>query len=99
MNTFRNYVNEKKKNILTLLSQFSSSVSISQPSRPALPLASTPSSGPSSTVALPNQETALMTQEDLMLAMATNVASLTSRTSMSALVVGGVVCRFPIRPC
>ncbi|XP_028259139.1 mitofusin-1-like [Parambassis ranga] len=62
-----------------------------QPSRPALPLAQTPSSGPSSTVAQPNNETALMTQEDLMLAMATNVASLTSRTSMSVVVVGGVV--------
>lgn len=32
-----------------------------------------------------------MTQEDLMLAMVTNVASLTSRTSMSVVVVGGVV--------
>uniref|UniRef100_A0A8C4ITD5 Mitofusin 1 n=1 Tax=Dicentrarchus labrax TaxID=13489 RepID=A0A8C4ITD5_DICLA len=35
----------------------------------------------------------LMTQEDLMVAMATNVASLTSRTSMSAVIVGGVVYR------
>lgn len=32
-----------------------------------------------------------MTQEDLMVAMATNVASLTSRTSMSVVIVGGVV--------
>uniref|UniRef100_A0A8C3AZY6 Mitofusin 1b n=1 Tax=Cyclopterus lumpus TaxID=8103 RepID=A0A8C3AZY6_CYCLU len=39
----------------------------------------------------PNNETALMTQEDLMVAVATNVASLTSRTSMSVIVVGGVV--------
>uniref|UniRef100_A0A673A274 Dynamin-type G domain-containing protein n=1 Tax=Sphaeramia orbicularis TaxID=375764 RepID=A0A673A274_9TELE len=62
-------------------------------SRPALPLARTPSSGPPSTTAPPNQETALMTQEDLMVAMATNVASLTSRTSMSVIVVGGVVWR------
>ncbi|XP_071399726.1 mitofusin-1b [Centroberyx affinis] len=65
-----------------------------QISRPALPVARTPSSGPpSSTVALPNQETAVMTQEDVMVAMATNVASITSRTSMSVLVVGGVVWR------
>uniref|UniRef100_A0A8D3D7F7 Mitofusin 1 n=1 Tax=Scophthalmus maximus TaxID=52904 RepID=A0A8D3D7F7_SCOMX len=35
----------------------------------------------------------LMTQEDLMVAMATNVASLTSRTSMSVIIVGGVVWR------
>lgn len=34
-----------------------------------------------------------MTQEDLMVAMATNVASLTSRTSMSVIIVGGVVWR------
>lgn len=39
----------------------------------------------------PNNEMAVMTQEDLMLAMVTNVASLTSRTSMSVVVVGGVV--------
>nr|XP_033477844.1 mitofusin-1b [Epinephelus lanceolatus] len=64
-----------------------------QASRPALPLASTPSSGPPSTIAPPNNETALMTQEDLMLAMANNVASLTSRTSMSVIIVGGVVWR------
>uniref|UniRef100_A0A3Q4BV94 Dynamin-type G domain-containing protein n=1 Tax=Mola mola TaxID=94237 RepID=A0A3Q4BV94_MOLML len=51
--------------------------------QPALALAPTPSSGPASTTAPPNKETALMTQEDLMVAMATNMASLTSRTSMS----------------
>ncbi|XP_028300173.1 mitofusin-1b [Gouania willdenowi] len=62
-----------------------------QTSQAALPLAQTPSSGPPSIAAPPNSETAVMTQEDLMLAMATNVASLTSRTSMSVLVVGGVV--------
>ncbi|XP_029004660.1 mitofusin-1b [Betta splendens] len=62
-----------------------------QASRPALPLACTPSSGPPSIASQPNQETALMTQEDLMVAMATNVASLTSRTSMSVVIVGGVV--------
>ncbi|XP_061739028.1 mitofusin-1b isoform X2 [Nerophis ophidion] len=55
--------------------------------------ASTPSSGPPSTVAQPNHDTAVATQEDLMVAMATNVASITSRTSMSAIVVGGVVWR------
>ncbi|KAM4629509.1 mitofusin-1b isoform 1-T2 [Polymixia lowei] len=64
-----------------------------QISRPALPLAHTPSSGPPSIVAPPNQETAVMTQEDLMVAMATNLASLTSRTSMSVVIVGGVVWR------
>lgn len=68
---------------------------IDQASRPALPLARTPSSGPPSTIAPPNNETALMTQEDLMVAMATNVASLTSRTSMSIVIVGGVVRCFP----
>ncbi len=62
-----------------------------QASRPALPAARTPSSGPPSTIAPPNNETALMTQDDLMVAMATNVASLTSRTSMSVIIVGGVV--------
>uniref|UniRef100_A0A671V1Q9 Mitofusin 1b n=1 Tax=Sparus aurata TaxID=8175 RepID=A0A671V1Q9_SPAAU len=62
-------------------------------SRPALPLTRTPSSGPPSTIAPPNNETALMTQEDLMVAMATNVASLTSRTSMGVVIVGGVVYR------
>ncbi|XP_008291924.1 mitofusin-1b [Stegastes partitus] len=65
-----------------------------QVSRPALPPAQTPSSGPSSiTAPPPNSETAVMTQEDLMLAVATNVASLTSRTSMSVVIVGGVVWR------
>lgn len=64
-----------------------------QTARPAL-LAPTPSSGPSCAIAPQNNETALMTQEDLMVAMATNVASLTSRTSMSVVIVGGVVCCF-----
>ncbi|XP_034737786.1 mitofusin-1b [Etheostoma cragini] len=62
-----------------------------QASRPAMAL--TPSSGPPSTIAPPNNETALMSQEDLMIAMATNVASLTSRTSMGIIIVGGVVWR------
>nr|XP_015826077.2 mitofusin-1b [Nothobranchius furzeri] len=62
-----------------------------QTSQPALPMAQTPSSGPPSMAAPPNNERALMTQEDLMVAMATNVASLTSRASMTVIVVGGVV--------
>ncbi|XP_072245547.1 mitofusin-1b [Leuresthes tenuis] len=62
-----------------------------QTSRPALPQARTPSSGPPSIAAPPQNDTALMTQEDLMVAMATNLASLTSRTSMGVIVVGGVV--------
>lgn len=61
--------------------------------QPALPPAQTPSSGPPSTIAVSNQHGTVVTQEDLMLAMATNVASLTSRTSMTVLVVGGVVYR------
>lgn len=65
---------------------------ITQSSRPAL--ACTPSSGPPSTISQPNHETALMTQEDLMVVIANNVASLTSRTSMSIVIVGGVVCCF-----
>uniref|UniRef100_A0A1A8LGI4 Mitofusin 1 n=2 Tax=Nothobranchius TaxID=28779 RepID=A0A1A8LGI4_9TELE len=63
-----------------------------QTSQPALPMAQTPSSGPPSIAAPANNERALMTQEDLMVAMATNVASLTSRASMTVIVVGGVVC-------
>ncbi|KAM3619845.1 uncharacterized protein V6R79_014545 [Siganus canaliculatus] len=64
-----------------------------QNSRPALPVARTPSSGTPSTTAPPNNEVALMTQEDLMIAVANNVASLTSRSSMGVIVVGGVVYR------
>uniref|UniRef100_A0A669BZS2 Mitofusin 1b n=1 Tax=Oreochromis niloticus TaxID=8128 RepID=A0A669BZS2_ORENI len=44
---------------------------------------------PPTTVAVPNEQTALMTQEDLVVA----IASLNSRTSMGILVVGGVVWR------
>ncbi|XP_013855693.1 mitofusin-1b [Austrofundulus limnaeus] len=62
-----------------------------QTSQAALPLARTPSSGPPSSAAPPYNEGALMTQEDLMVAMATNVASLTSRASMTVVIVGGVV--------
>ncbi|KAK0143383.1 Mitofusin-1 [Merluccius polli] len=65
--------------------------------KPALTAATTPISGPpsssSTAVALPNQEAAVMSQEDLMVAVATNLASITSRTSMSVIVVGGVVWR------
>uniref|UniRef100_A0A669EP28 Mitofusin 1b n=1 Tax=Oreochromis niloticus TaxID=8128 RepID=A0A669EP28_ORENI len=58
--------------------------------RPALPQTQTPSSSaPPTTVAVPNEQTALMTQEDLVVA----IASLNSRTSMGILVVGGVVWR------
>uniref|UniRef100_A0A669DC36 Mitofusin 1b n=1 Tax=Oreochromis niloticus TaxID=8128 RepID=A0A669DC36_ORENI len=55
-----------------------------------LPQTQTPSSSaPPTTVAVPNEQTALMTQEDLVVA----IASLNSRTSMGILVVGGVVWR------
>ncbi|XP_043985419.1 mitofusin-1b [Gambusia affinis] len=60
-----------------------------QNSRAVVPV--TPSSEPPSIAAPPNNEKALMTQEDLMIAMATNLASITSRTSMGIIVVGGVV--------
>uniref|UniRef100_A0A8C6WF46 Mitofusin 1b n=1 Tax=Neogobius melanostomus TaxID=47308 RepID=A0A8C6WF46_9GOBI len=53
----------------------------------------TPSSGPPSSMVPSNQQAAVVTQDELMLAMATNVASLTSRTSMSVIVVGGVIYR------
>lgn len=62
-----------------------------QNSRAVVSVAQTPSSGPPSIAAPPSNEAALMTQEDLMIAMATNLASLTSRTSMSIIIVGGVV--------
>ncbi|XP_038128091.1 mitofusin-1b isoform X1 [Cyprinodon tularosa] len=62
-----------------------------QNSRMVASVAPSPSSGPPSIAAPPSNETALMTQEDLMIAMATNLASLTSRTSMGIIVVGGVV--------
>lgn len=90
------YANNVHMNtIYSSRSVFEYSSVFTQASRPALPLTRTPSSGPPSTIAPPNNETALMTQEDLMVAMATNVASLTSRTSMGVVIVGGVVCCFP----
>ncbi|XP_060934863.1 mitofusin-1-like [Limanda limanda] len=60
-----------------------------QGSRPVLPVALTPSSGPPSIASQANQETALMTQEDLTVAVATTVSSLTS----CVLIVQGVVWR------
>uniref|UniRef100_A0A8C7VBS9 Mitofusin 1 n=1 Tax=Oncorhynchus mykiss TaxID=8022 RepID=A0A8C7VBS9_ONCMY len=38
-------------------------------------------------------EDAALSHEELMMSMATNLASLTSRTSMTVVIVGGVVCR------
>lgn len=64
---------------------------VAQSAPPAL--ADTPSCGPASTVAACSNEAALMTQEDLMMVLATNIASVTSRTSMSAVIVVGVVRR------
>ncbi|KAM6963208.1 mitofusin-1b [Aplochiton taeniatus] len=64
-----------------------------QVSRAPLPLARTPSSGPPAVVQPGQPETAVMTQEELMISVATNLASLTSRTSMSVIIVGGVVWR------
>lgn len=54
----------------------------------ARPLATTPSAP-----ALVQQQEAQLSQEELMLTMVNNLASVTSRTSMSVLVVGGVVWR------
>ncbi|XP_041913833.1 mitofusin-1-like isoform X2 [Alosa alosa] len=54
----------------------------------ARPLATTPSAP-----ALAPQQEASTSQEELMLSMVNNLASVTSRTSMSVLVVGGVVWR------
>ncbi|XP_034035799.1 mitofusin-1-like isoform X2 [Thalassophryne amazonica] len=56
-------------------------------------LAQSPASGPPSIAAPPNTERSPATQDDLMVTMATNVASVMSRTSMSIIVVGGVVWR------
>uniref|UniRef100_A0A3Q4MYU3 Mitofusin 1b n=1 Tax=Neolamprologus brichardi TaxID=32507 RepID=A0A3Q4MYU3_NEOBR len=73
-----------------LVHRFLGSANAERTPRPALPQAQTPSSSaPPTTVAVPNQQTALVTQEDLMVA----IASLNSRTSMGVLVVGGVVWR------
>ncbi|KAK6320642.1 hypothetical protein J4Q44_G00097490 [Coregonus suidteri] len=55
-------------------------------------LSTTPSNGPSSVAVAQPQEAAL-SQEDLMMSVATNLASLNSRTSISMVIVGGVVWR------
>ncbi|XP_066504462.1 mitofusin-1-like [Hoplias malabaricus] len=63
------------------------------------PLASTPSGGavvqapPPTASASKSQSQAVMSQEELVMSMASNLASLTSRTSMSVVIVGGVVWR------
>uniref|UniRef100_A0A3P8W9C9 Mitofusin 1b n=1 Tax=Cynoglossus semilaevis TaxID=244447 RepID=A0A3P8W9C9_CYNSE len=75
-----------------LVHRYLGSVNAQRASRPALPPASTPSSGPPS-ICQSNNDTALMTQEDLMVMMANNVAALTSRTSMTVIIAGGVVWR------
>uniref|UniRef100_A0A674BEN8 Mitofusin 1b n=1 Tax=Salmo trutta TaxID=8032 RepID=A0A674BEN8_SALTR len=41
----------------------------------------------------PHPQDAALSHEELMMSMATNLASLTSRTSMTVVIVGGVVCR------
>uniref|UniRef100_A0A8C7GQR2 Mitofusin 1b n=1 Tax=Oncorhynchus kisutch TaxID=8019 RepID=A0A8C7GQR2_ONCKI len=48
--------------------------------------------GPSS-VAVAHPQDAALSHEEMMMSMATNLASLTSRTSMTVVIVGGVVCR------
>lgn len=53
-------------------------------------LSTTPSSGPSS-VAVAHPQDAALSHEELMMSVATNLASLTSRTSMTVVIVGGVV--------
>uniref|UniRef100_A0A4W5QRP9 Mitofusin 1b n=1 Tax=Hucho hucho TaxID=62062 RepID=A0A4W5QRP9_9TELE len=44
-------------------------------------------------VAVAHPQDAVLSHEELMMSMATNLASLTSRTSMTVVIVGGVVCR------
>lgn len=70
------------------------------------PLATTPVSGavaqappPGAAGAAPNQSQAVMSQEELMMSMAANLASITSRTSMSMVIVGGVVGNTLIQQC
>lgn len=82
--------------VVTFCTDYHISFIFIQASRPALPPASTPSSGPPS-ICQSNNDTALMTQEDLMVMMANNVAALTSRTSMTVIIAGGVV-RSLLRP-
>uniref|UniRef100_A0A674BDY0 Mitofusin 1b n=1 Tax=Salmo trutta TaxID=8032 RepID=A0A674BDY0_SALTR len=47
----------------------------------------------SGNVAVAHPQDAALSHEELMMSMATNLASLTSRTSMTVVIVGGVVCR------
>lgn len=86
-----------------LLTSFFSLICLCQLTRP---LATTPGSGaiaqappPRAAVATPNQPQAVMNQEELMMSMVGNLASLTSRTSMSVVVVGGVVGNILIQQC
>ncbi|XP_072516940.1 mitofusin-1b isoform X2 [Salminus brasiliensis] len=78
------------KRALMLIDQ---NLKLSQPS------ATTPTGGPVAQAPPPrapvaqSQSQAVMTQEELMMSMATNLASLTSRTSMGVVIVGGVVWR------
>uniref|UniRef100_A0A673Z2S5 Mitofusin 1b n=1 Tax=Salmo trutta TaxID=8032 RepID=A0A673Z2S5_SALTR len=62
---------------------------VSTPTPPCFTVGTT---GPSS-VAIAQPQDAALSQEDLMMSMATNMASLASRTSMSMVIVGGVVWR------
>ncbi|KAI5101302.1 mitofusin-1 isoform X1, partial [Silurus meridionalis] len=63
------------------------------------PLATTPVSvtgqapPPRVAATTPNESQAIISQEELMMSMITNLASITSRTSMSVLIVGGMVWR------
>lgn len=86
-----------------LLTSFFSLICLCQLTRP---LAITPGSGaiaqappPRAAVATPNQPQAVMNQEELMMSMVGNLASLTSRTSMSVVVIGGVVGNILIQQC
>ncbi|KAJ7993490.1 hypothetical protein DPEC_G00272960 [Dallia pectoralis] len=54
-------------------------------------LSTTPTGGPSLEVS--QAQDAVVSQEELMMTMVTNIASLTSRTSVSMVIVGGVVWR------
>uniref|UniRef100_A0A4W5JZN9 Mitofusin 1b n=1 Tax=Hucho hucho TaxID=62062 RepID=A0A4W5JZN9_9TELE len=59
----------------------------------ALMLCMVQSPRPPLSLSLPSPQDAALSQEDLMMSMATNLASLASRTSMSMVIVGGVVWR------
>ncbi|XP_058256260.1 mitofusin-1b isoform X2 [Hemibagrus wyckioides] len=57
------------------------------------PSATTPGNGAIVQAPPSNQSQAVMNQEELMMSMIANLASITSRTSMSVVIVGGVVWR------